>query len=101
MKADKLLLELEEIVGLLGYRIRRERGHFRGNSCILEGKRIIMLNKNQPPELHVGTLAKFIQTQKHENLFIKPAVRKELEAVWDRLAVTSEPEFDFESRDKS
>lgn len=99
MKPDKLLLELEELVVKLGYRLRRERGNFRGNNCVLEGERIIMLNKNQPAEMHCGTIAKFILTQKHENLYMKPAVRKELEKLWDRMSVSSEPELNFDGDD--
>jgi hypothetical protein len=99
MKVDKLLLELEEIVSQLGYRLRKERGNFRGANCVLEGERMIMLNKNQPAELHTGTLAKFILAQKHEDIFIKPAVRKELDKLWDRIAATTESELNFDAND--
>lgn len=95
MKNDKLNLELEEIVGQLGYRIRKERGNFRGDDCVLEGDKIIMLNKNQPVEVHIGLLAKFIQSHDHEDQFIKPAIRKELEKIWDRQMARKDPEFEF------
>lgn len=97
MKPEKLLLELEDIIGKLGYSIRKERGNFRGSNCVLEGQKIIMLNKNYPVELHVGTLARFIFSQKHEELYLKPAVRKALEEIWDRIDIGSEPEFDFDT----
>ncbi len=96
MKPEKLLLELEEIVAQLGYRVRKEKGSFRGSNCVLDGERIIMLNKNQPFELHVSTLARFIYNQKHEDLFIKPVIRKELEQLWDKLIVAQEPELNFD-----
>lgn len=98
MKPDKLILELEEVVVQLGFRVRKEKGNFRGSNCVLAGERIIMLNKNNPVELHVSTLAKFILQQKHEELFLKPVVRKELEAIWDKLEVNQEPEFEFDGR---
>jgi hypothetical protein len=98
MKPEKLILEFEELVQQLGYRLRKERGNFRGDNCVLDGEKIIMLNKNQPVEIHLATLARFIMAQKHDELFIKPAVRKELEALWDRIAVASEPEFDFNEK---
>lgn len=96
MKPDKLILELEEVVGRLGYRLRKEKGNFRGANCVLEGEKIIMLNKNNPIELHIGALAKFIKSQKHEELFLKPAVRKELESIWNKIEALAEPEFNFD-----
>lgn len=98
MKPDKLILELEEVVSRLGYRLRKEKGNFRGSNCLLEGEKIIMLNKNSPVEMHIGTLAKFIKGQNHEELYLKPAVRKELESIWDKLEVAAEPEFDFNGK---
>jgi hypothetical protein len=96
MKPDKLLLELEEVIGRLGYRLRKEKGNFRGSNCVLDGDKIIMLNKNSPIELHIGTLATFIMHQKHEDLFLKPIVRKELESIWNKMEVAAEPEFNFD-----
>lgn len=98
MKSEKLLMEFEELIVQLGFRVRKERGNFRGANCVLDGEKMIMLNKNQPVEIHLATLTRFIMAQKHEELFIKPAVRKELEALWDRLSVSTEPEFDFNEK---
>ncbi|MEX0928161.1 MAG: hypothetical protein WDZ53_02070, partial [Balneolales bacterium] len=66
----------------LGFRIRREKGRFVGNSCVLEGDRIVMLNRNHPTEFNIGMLARFLGDQDLETMHIKPAVRKELEAFW-------------------
>jgi hypothetical protein len=96
MKPDKLLLELEEVIHRLGYKVRKEKGNFRGSNCVLSGERIIMLNKNTPIELHITTLATFISNQKHEELFLKPVVRKELEQIWEKFENASEPEFNFD-----
>jgi hypothetical protein len=96
VKPDKLILELEEIVSRLGFKVRKEKGNFRGSNCILAGERIIMLNRNTPVEMQIGTLAKFILSQKHDELFLKPVVRKELEAIWEKLEITSDPEFNFD-----
>jgi hypothetical protein len=93
MKNDKLLLELEELVSRIGYRIRKERGNFRGANCVLDGDRIIMLNKNHPPEVHINLLAGFIR--QHDDLFMKPAVRKSLEKIWNLNVPIKDPELDF------
>lgn len=82
MRSEKLLLELEEILEQLGYVVRKERGSFRGGFCLLEGEKIIMLNKNQPPDYLVGVIARFLIDNSHEieldSLFIKPVTRKHL-----------------------
>jgi hypothetical protein len=95
MKNEKLLLELEDLVGSIGYRIRKERGNFRGSNCVLDGDKIIMLNKNHPPEVHINLLAGFISDHDHEDLFMKPAVRKALEKIWNIHVQQKDPELDF------
>lgn len=97
MKADKLVMELEDVVLQLGYRIRKEKGNFRGGSCILEGEQLIMLNKNQPLDTQAVMLAKLIQSLEHTSVFIKPAVRKELDEIWARLNAIAEPELNFDA----
>ncbi len=80
MKAEKFLLELEEILEKMGYTVRKERGSFRGGYCLLEGEKIIMLNKNQPADYLVGVIIRFLYEHEHpvspDEIFIKPAVRK-------------------------
>lgn len=85
MKVEKLLLELESVCEKAGYTIRKERGTFRGDQCIIEGENLIVINKNRPAETQAALLAKVIQRFNPEDLFIKPAVRKELEEIWTRL----------------
>ncbi|MEX2463272.1 MAG: hypothetical protein WD513_03200 [Balneolaceae bacterium] len=85
MKVEKLLLELESVCEKAGYTIRKERGTFRGDQCIIEGENLIVINKNRPAETQAALLAKVIQRFNPEDLFIKPAVRKELEDILARL----------------
>ncbi|HLR90001.1 MAG TPA: hypothetical protein VK040_03535 [Balneolaceae bacterium] len=85
MKAEKLLLELEELCEKGGYTIRKERGGFRGDQCVMEGEKLIVLNKNRPVESQAVILARVIRTLGEEEIFIKPAVRKELTEIWSRL----------------
>ena len=99
MKPDKLLLELEQLLEQCGYRLRKERGAFRGNDCVLEGDRIVIINKNKPVESQLGTIARVLGQIDIEATYIKPAVKKELHSLWDRLSVTPESsadELDFE-----
>lgn len=91
MKTEKLLLELESLCEKLGYTIRKERGSFRGDQCIIEGEMLVVINKNKPPQSRAAILAKVLRGDRAEEVFIKPAVRKELEDLWARIDRFSEP----------
>lgn len=99
MKTDKLLLELEHLLEQCDYRLRKERGSFRGNNCVIEGDRLVIVNKNKPIESQIGTIARILSTVDLSSIYIKPAVKKELGILWDRLTVSphspgDELEFD-------
>jgi len=88
LKPDKLLLELEQLLEQSGYRLRKERGSFRGADCIVEGDKLVIVNKNKPVESQLATIAKVLGQIDFSDNYIKPAVRKELEKLWDRIEVT-------------
>lgn len=96
MKSDKLLLELEELIPRFGYRIRKEKGNFRGGSCVLEGEKLIMVNRNLPVDTQVASLASLIHGLDHAAIYIKPQVRQELDAIWARYADRAEPRLEFD-----
>lgn len=85
MKIEKLLLELESLCEKGGFTIRKERGSFKGDQCIIEGEKLVVINKNRPSESQAAILARVINHIDPDTLFIKPAVRKELEKIWERL----------------
>lgn len=85
MKPEKLLIELEQLVEKAGYTIRKERGTFRGDHCIFEGDKLVMVNKKKPIEQQTGLFAKVLHKKKLNDIYIKPAVRKELESLWQRM----------------
>lgn len=88
MKPDKLLLELEHLLEQAGYKLRKERGSFRGADCVIEGDKLVVINKNKPIEAQLGTIAKVLSETHLSEIYIKPAIRRELEKLWDRLSVT-------------
>lgn len=96
MKAEKLLLELEEIVTSNGFRIRKEKGNFRSDHCLVEGDQVVVLNKLHPYESQVGILARLIFDYQLTNNFIKPKVRKALEIHWKNSDYYDPEEFEFE-----
>jgi hypothetical protein len=96
MRSDKLLVELEELMPRFGYRIRKEKGSFRGGSCVLEGEKLIMVNRNLPVDTQIASLAHLIHAMDHAAMFIKPQVRQALEEIWGRYADRVEPGLVFD-----
>lgn len=90
MKPDKFLLELEQILEQAGYTLRKERGSFRGDECIIEGQKLVVVNKNKPIESQLGTMGRVLGEIDLTGVYIKPAVRKKLEDLWDQLEVVPE-----------
>lgn len=82
MKADRLLSELEDILKAKGFKIRRERGSFRNGNCLLQGEKLIMLNKVIPPESQIASICIAFDEADFQDDFIKPAIRRELEKYW-------------------
>lgn len=99
MKPDKFLLELEQILEKAGYTLRKERGSFRGDECIIEGQKLVVVNKNKPIESQLGTMGRVLGQIELDGVYLKPAVRKKLEELWDQLEITpgeSSKEFELE-----
>ncbi|MFU8811417.1 MAG: hypothetical protein ACNA78_00540 [Balneolaceae bacterium] len=85
MKIETVILELESLCEQCGYTIRKERGSFRGDQCVIEGEKLIVINKNRPPESQAGILARVLQNANLDEMYVKPAVRKHLSELWDRI----------------
>lgn len=85
MKTEKLLLELEELVEQLGYTIRKEKGTFRGDSCVMEGDKLVVMNKKKPEQQQIGLLARVLKDKELQDIYLKPVIRKELEKLWERF----------------
>ncbi len=92
MKPEKLRLELENLVERCGYSIRKERGTFNGDSCIMEGDKLVVMNTKKPIERQLGLLARVLQKTGAKDIYVKPAVRKELDTLWSRIERFDEQE---------
>ena len=88
MKPETLRDELEELVEQLGYEVRKEKGAFRGDHCVIEGEKLVLINKARPIDIQLGVLARLLHQLGVENIYVKPRVRKQLEKLWDRLQLT-------------
>lgn len=61
MKINQTTLsKLEKILSEAGYIVRYERGSFQSGYCILEDKKVVVLNKFLTPEGRINTLADLI-----------------------------------------
>ena len=94
MKADKLLEELIQLAKTREYDVRREVGTFRGGSCIVKDRRLILINRSMPLEAACVVLARALVKLGVEDEFIKPAVRDIIDR--ERLWVEQHPEVTFE-----
>ena len=56
------LNKLEKILDEAGYIVRYERGSFQSGYCILEDKKVVVLNKFLTPEGRINTLIDIIPT---------------------------------------
>ena len=88
MKPETLRDELEDLVEQLGYEVRKEKGAFRGDHCVIEGEKLVLINKARPIDIQLGVLARLLHQLGVENVYVKPRVRKQLEKLWDRLQLT-------------
>ena len=89
LKAEKLFLELEQLLEQNGYQTRKERGGVVGSDCLVEGDKLVIVNKNKPIESQLKTLATVLAQIPLEGIFVKPVIRKELQKLWDQLQLTS------------
>lgn len=82
MKPPAVVAALEEALGRLGVRVRRERGPFRGGLCVVDGEDVVVVNRAQPPEAQVAVLAEAVRASAHDGLYLRPAVRAALDDAW-------------------
>lgn len=85
MDTPSLLEHLTEAAERLGIRIRATKGNFQGGRCTVEGTPTIVLNTRHSPERRLYVLARALQDAPLETLYLKPAVRDALQALWDDL----------------
>lgn len=55
------LKKLEEIMSTNGYEVRYEKGNFKSGYCILEDKKVVVINKFTPLESRINSLTGIIK----------------------------------------
>lgn len=77
--------KIEKIVEESGYVLRYERGTFQSGYCILELKKVVVLNKFLQTEGRINTLIDLIPQLKIDALLLTPESRKMYEEVMGKF----------------
>jgi hypothetical protein len=78
--------KIEKIIEESGYMIRYERGTFQSGYCILESKKVVVLNKFLQTEGRINTLMDLIPSLNIVPESLTPDSRKMYEEVMGKLA---------------
>jgi hypothetical protein len=79
--------KIEKIIEESGYLIRFERGTFQSGYCILESKKVVVLNKFLQIEGRINTLIDLVPSLKIVPESLSPDSRKLYEEIMGKLAV--------------
>ena len=76
MKNKELLEEFHSLADKLNIKIMKGKGDFLGGDCIVNEKKVIVINNIKPIEQRLNTLASCFKNYDLEGLYIVPALRK-------------------------
>ena len=86
--------KVEKVVEETGYIVRYERGSFQSGFCILEEKKVVVLNKFLPLEGRINTLIDLLHYLKINAESITPESRKIYEDIMSRYHASKEAPAD-------
>ena len=89
MKSTAVFQEFEQIAEELGICILQERGDFNGGYCLLEEKRIIVINKRKPLEQRIRALAHAFSRLDTSQIYLKPIIREMIETEYNSPQLTT------------
>ena len=79
MKKEKLYNAFEDLIQRLGLKILKGRGDFRGGRCIINNKKVIVVNTMKPMEQRLRILALSVLDYDLNEIYIIPALRAYIE----------------------
>jgi hypothetical protein len=86
MKYNQTTLDkIERILDEVGYIVRYERGNFQSGYCILEQRKVVVLNKFLPLEGRISTLIDIVPQLKISPETLSPEVRR----IYDDVAAAA------------
>ena len=93
MKYTQTTLDkIEKIIAETGYIVRYERGTFQSGFCILEDRKVVVLNKFLPFEGRINTLIDLIPQLKVDANTLTPESRKVFGDIMGRYHAANDPE---------
>jgi hypothetical protein len=93
MKYTQTTLDkIEKLIGEAGYIVRYERGSFQSGFCILEDKKVVVLNKFLQLEGRINTLIDLIPQLKIEEEALSPESKKIFLDIMGKYRATQEGE---------
>ena len=93
MKYTQTTLDkIEKLIGEAGYIVRYERGSFQSGFCILEDKKVVVLNKFLQLEGRINTLIDLIPQLKIEDEALSPESKKIFLDIMGKYRATQEGE---------
>jgi hypothetical protein len=78
-ETKQTLAELEELADKLGYRIRFEKGNFKGGYCILKESRLLVVNSRNDYDRRVTIISKSLKEIGIDDVYVKPGLREIIE----------------------
>lgn len=75
MKEEEILSGLEKLVESLSIQLRYEKGDFAGGYCVLQEKRMMIVNSSLNPAMRIKVLARELATMNLDDMFVVPALR--------------------------
>ncbi len=76
--------KIEKVLDEAGYVVRYERGNFQSGYCILEERKVIVLNKFLQMEGRINTLVELIPQLTVQTDLLSPEAKKVYEEVLDK-----------------
>ncbi len=86
---QSILNKVEKVIEEVGYLVRYERGTFQSGYCILEQKRVVVLNKFLPLEGRINALIDLIPQLKIDADVLTPESKKVFEDVMEKYHGTA------------
>ena len=75
-KKEILIKELIEVYEQIGFKVRTEKGNFKGGFCLLREQKLLLLNRNLEQDKKIGFLLKNLSELNTEEVYLKPAIRE-------------------------
>ena len=80
MKAEKLLIELENLAEKLGLNVRYEHGDFQGDLCIINEDGQVIIQRKASLDKKIAVLSRGLGRMDLGNIYVLPELRKLLES---------------------